>query len=106
MNQFENWVKYELEWQNLFVNLLCEIKWNLALEKELCACYKVWFAYEILQRVDWIMKWLCLAYIYIGNVVKKFISLKTNEFVEYSTGAGGVRESWSTYMHYIVATCF
>ena len=82
MNQFENWVKYELEWRNWFVNLLCEIKWNSELERELYACYKIWFTYEIMQNVDLIVKWTCLAYIYIGNVVKMFISLKTDEFVE------------------------
>ena len=42
-----------------------------------------------------------LAYIYIGNVVKMFKSLKTNVFVEYSTGIEGVWESWSAYMRYI-----
>jgi hypothetical protein len=42
-----------------------------------------------------------LACIYIEMLLKILISLKTNMFVEYSPGAGGVREVWSEYMRYI-----
>ena len=50
------------------------------------------------------MVWLCNEYVWFAFVLEMLLKCsywETDEFVEFSTGTGGVRESWSAYMRYI-----